>query len=117
MNTKHETSSIQKPTVNPPKRSNEQLMTSITTSLPQYLDDNGKPTITILRSSHPHPNWYIAVIILNGDTSDNYAKVLINDPYESASGLRVVLGPGTAFTTDDTNGKGIPDSVLKDLNS
>jgi hypothetical protein len=103
-------------THNPPKRSDDELMTAITSSLPAYTDDSGHSTIDIVSSSRPAPNWYIVKIIQKGDSSDNYAKVLLNDPYTSASGLRVVLGPGTSFSSDDTAGKGIPDVVLKELN-
>lgn len=104
-------------TVTPPQRTDTELLSAITTSLPAYVDSNGKPLITIIKTTHPQPNWYIVTMKLISDSSDNYAKVLINDPYTSDKGLHVILGPGTSFSSDDTAGKGVPDSVLKELNS
>jgi hypothetical protein len=97
-----------------PTRTKEDLLSATARALPDY-SENGKPTFEIVSYKNPIPRWYVVTIKMIGDTTNNYAKVLLYDSTETKD-LSLMLGPGTAFNQEELAGKGIPSSLIEDLN-
>jgi hypothetical protein len=96
-----------------PNRSNKDLIDAAAKDT-NLNDGNGNPIFTIDRTIHPQAGWYIATIYLSYDThKTNPAKIILRD--YPGYGLRLVLGPGSAFSATEIKQAGIPDQVAKDI--
>jgi hypothetical protein len=97
-------------------RSNDELKQAIQADKPELTADN-KPTFMISNSKNPQRGWYIVTIHLTDDPEGtNPARILMYD-YGKDGGIQIVLGPGTDFSPETTEARGIPDAVAKELNS
>lgn len=87
----------------PPERDASQIKSAVTASVPVL--KNGDFTVT--KYIRIDPNWYVAWL----DGKD--VKVLINDAYDKASGMKVILGPASTFDENDALSRGVPSKMYK----
>lgn len=99
------------------ERSNEELTEAVAQAQPDNLtDENGNPNFVISDVKKPQAGWYIVKMHFKYDTEGlNPAKALLYD-YGQDAGLKLMIGPGTSFTSEETEPLGIPDAITKELN-
>lgn len=99
----------------PENRSTNELTLAIAAQAAE-LAENGQPIFTIDSVKKPLASWYVVTMYLKDDPQKtNPAKILLQD-HGSNGGLEVVLGPGTAFPSEETQAYDIPQPVAEELN-
>ncbi len=91
----------------PPERTNEEVIAAIENSVDYLKPDGNTKKFTLIAKKRLDRNWYVAWL------DDKEVKVLINDPSEKPSGMRVLLGPGTLFEEQRALKVGVPISVYR----
>ena len=98
-----------------PTRTTTNLSTAITQQSTNLAND-GKPVFTIDNVARPQDGWYVVTMYLQSDIEKtNPAKILLQD-MGGKEGLRVIIGPGTAFPPEETQAYNIPGPVATELN-
>jgi hypothetical protein len=100
-----------------PDKTDKELLDAIAAN-DQSLTTDGKPNIAIINTVKPQKGWYIVSVRQIDDINgDNPAKILLHDTGIGTNSLSTILGPGTDFPQETTQSLGIPDSVVKALNT
>jgi|GEM_PF-3296926 len=99
----------------PTDRSNADLTTAILKGTSDLSNSDGKPNFTIASVKKPSKGWYVLTLYTLSDTEKtNPAKVLLYD--SGRDGLMFIMGPGTSFSEDQIQAKGVPTIVAQELN-
>lgn len=100
-----------------PDKTDKELLDAMVANDPS-LSTDGKPNIAIINVIKPEKGWYVVNIRQIDDVSgENPAKILLHDTGIGTQSLSTLLGPGTDFPQETTQSLGVPDSVMKELNS
>lgn len=80
-----------------------------------FIDKSDNPRISIV-SHKVIDNWHLVSVKFTDNSDNNLAKFLLLQS-NTTDPIQVVLGPGTQFNEDDRLGKGIPESIIVELNN
>lgn len=92
----------------PEKRSNAEILETISKQKPELVDSNGQPVFAVVGATKTKNAWYVVTVRHNNPTVGT-AKVILKDN-GGGEGLVLIAGPGTYF---DPETIALPDEVRK----